>query len=260
MKKLVSIVLPIMLFMVGVTGVNAATIKVSKVDIDTKKPVIGAEMFLSKPKPGSALGDIVGKPWTTDGTVKEITVEPGKYILVESEPAPGYLTAKDVVIEIKDADQVVEIVSETDYTKAQFRAINAKTGKDIAGVKFELYNSKNVKVLSWTSDGTVFYKNYLPQDVYTLKIVAVPKGYELVGNQTVIIDENCFEAKVVPVNIPEKPVTPTPTPNPGKPTPTPDEITDVPNTMMNNSSIFGIVGFIVIALGGGLIYKNAKNN
>lgn len=259
MKKLVSIVLPIMLFMVGVTGVNAATIKISKVDVDTKKPVVGATMTLSKPKIGSAGGDVV-KTFVTDGSVQEITVEPGDYVLWENEPAPGYLTAKDVEINVKSADQVVEIVSETDYTKAQFRAINAKTGKDIAGVKFELYNSKNVKVLSWTSDGTVFYKNYLPQDVYTLKIVAVPKGYELVGNQTVIIDENCFEAKVVPVNIPEKPVTPTPTPNPGKPTPTPDEITDVPNTMMNNSSIFGIVGFIVIALGGGLIYKNAKNN
>lgn len=255
-----------MLFMVGVSGVNAATIKVNKVEIGTDKAIKGATMTLSKPKTGSALGDIV-KTWKTDGSVQEITVEPGKYILVENEPAPGYLTAKDTVIMIDSEDQVYELTSESDYTKAEFNAIDAKTKKHIAGVKFELRNSKNQVVDSWTSNGTTHKKNYLPIDTYTLKILAVPEGYELVGDQTIIIDELCYTAKVTQIQIPEKPTptpTPTATPTPGQPTPTPtptpDEITEVPDTMMNNSSVFGLVGFAIIALGSGLIYKHAKNN
>lgn len=274
MKKLVSIVLPIMLFMVGVSGVNAATIKVNKVEIGTEKAIKGATMTLSKPKPGSALGDVI-KTWTTDGSVEEITVDPGRYMLVENEPAPGYVTAKDVEIIITDQDQVYELTSESDYTKAEFNAIDAKTKKHISGVKFELRNSKNQVVDSWTSNGTTHKKNYLPIDTYTLKILAVPEGYQLVGDQTIIIDELCYTAKVTQIQFPEKPnptptptptptPKPTPTPTPGEPTPTPtptpDEITDVPDTMMNNSSIFGLVGLAVIALGSGLIYKHAKNN
>lgn len=266
MKKLVSIVLPMMLFMAGITGVNAATIKISKVEKGSGKAVVGATMTLSKPKLGSGLGDVI-ETFKTDGKEKSITVEPGRYILIENEPAPGYLTAPDTEIVINNEDQVYTLSSESDYTKAEFSALNAKTGKHIKGVKFELRNSKNQLVDSWTSDGSVHRKNYLPQGTYTLKVVSVPTGYQLVGDQTIVIDELCYVAKVVPVEIPEIPVEPTPTstptpgePTPSEPTPTPDEITDVPDTMMNNSSIFGIAGFAIIALGSGLIYKHAKNN
>ena len=138
-RKLASIAFSTVLFMVGISGVNAAKIKVSKVEVGTNKPISGATLTLSKPKAGSAMGDVVAS-WTTDGSVKVIDVEPGTYKLVENEPAPGYLAAEDQEVVISASLTEINIVSISDYTKAEFRAINEKTKKDIKGVKFELYN------------------------------------------------------------------------------------------------------------------------
>ena len=205
-KKIVaSIFLPLFVFMVGVVGVEAATIKVNKVEKGTGTPIKGATLTLSKPKAGSALGDVIDS-WTTDGTVKTITVEPGDYILVENTPASGYVSAVDKPIKITDANEEVVLTSESDYTKAEFSALDSKT--------------------------------------YTLKVVSVPNGYQLVGSQEVVIDELCYNVKLTKTNFP--------------PTTEEETITNVPDTNANSSMILYGAGAMIILLGSGLVYKHAK--
>lgn len=150
MKKLLSICLPLFVFVVGMSGVNAATIKVSKVEKGTDKLISGSTMTLSKPKAGSAGGDVI-ETWTTDGSVKTITVEPGTYLLRENYPAAGYINAQDVTITIDTADQEYVLKSESDYTKAEFGAVDKNTGKMVAGVQFQLLKADGSVYTSWTS-------------------------------------------------------------------------------------------------------------
>lgn len=245
-KKIVaSILLPLFVFMVGVVGVEAATIKVNKVEKGTGTPIKGATLTLSKPKAGSALGDVIDS-WTTDGTVKTITVEPGDYILVENTPASGYVSAVDKPIKITDADEEVVLTSESDYTKAEFSALDSKTGKAIAGVKFQLIDSKGKVYTEWTSTTSVHRINRIPLDTYTLKVVSVPNGYQLVGSQEVVIDELCYNVKLTKTNFP--------------PTTEEETITNVPDTNANSSMILYGAGAMIILLGSGLVYKHAKQN
>lgn len=245
-KKIVaSIFLPLFVFMVGVVGVEAATIKVNKVEKGTGTPIKGATLTLSKPKAGSAMGDVIDS-WTTDGTVKTITVEPGDYILVENTPAPGYVSAVDKPIKITNVDEEVVLTSESDYTKAEFSALDSKTGKAIAGVKFQLIDSKGKVYTEWTSTTSAHRINRIPLDTYTLKVVSVPNGYQLVGSQEIVIDELCYNVKLTKTNLP--------------PTTEEETITNVPDTNANSSMMLYGAGAIIILLGSGLVYKHAKQN
>lgn len=253
MKKLLSICLPLFIFIVGMSGVNAATIKVSKVEKGTDKFISGATMTLSKPKAGSAGGDVI-ETWTTDGSVKTITVEPGTYLLRENYPADGYINAQDVTITIDTADQEYVLKSESDYTKAEFGAIDKDTGKFIAGVEFQLVKADGSVYTSWTSTTDRHRIDRIPLATYTLKVVSVPEGYQLAEDQTVVINELCKDVKLFQVNLPTDE-----TPVPGD-DPKEEEITEVPDTNANDSMFIYGLGFIVVLCGSGLVYKHAKQH
>lgn len=251
-KKLFQLFLPLFIFVVGMSGVNAATIKVSKVEKGTNKPISGSTMTLSKPKAGSAGGDIVAT-WTTDGTVKTITVEPGTYLLRENYPAAGYINAEDVTITIDTADQEYNLKSESDYTKAEFGAIDQDTGKFIAGVQFQLLKADGSVYEEWISTTDRHHIDRIPLATYTLKVVSVPDGYQLAKEQSVVINELCKDVKLFQVNLPKED-------NPVPEKPKEEEITNVPNTSANDSMFLYGLGFIVMLCGSGLVYKHAKQN
>lgn len=257
-------------FMLGMKSADAATITVKKVEKGTSTQIRGATMTLSKPKVGSALGDVI-MTWTTDGTTKSITVEPGTYKLVENSPAPGYVTAADKEIVVTSSTQTVNVTSESDYTKIEISALDGKTNKHLSGVKFELYDSKGSKFATWTSNGTTHRINRVPLGTYTLKVISVPSGYKLAGNSTIVVDEMCAVVKATTIDIPTtttptptatpKP-TPKPTPTtPPKPTPTPtEEITEVPNTAKSISYVVLGIGMLTVIIGSGVTYKYGKQN
>lgn len=253
MKKLFAICLPLFVFIVGMSGVNAATIKVSKVEKGTDKPISGANMTLSKPKAGSAGGDVI-ELWNTDGSVKTIEVEPGTYLLRENYPADGYISAEDVTITIEAVDQEYVIKSESDYTKAEFGAIDKNTGKYVSGVKFELVKADGTVYTSWTSTTGRHHIDRIPLATYTLKVVSVPEGYQLAEEQSVEINELCKDVKLFQVNLPVDEQI-----EPGE-EPKEEEITNVPDTNANDSMLLYGIGFIVMLCGSGLVYKHAKQN
>jgi len=255
LKKILMITVPTICFVLGMSHANAATITIKKVEKGTSTQIKGAEMTLSKPKAGSAFGDVIAH-WTTDGTTKTITVEPGNYILVENSPAPGYVTGKDMPIKITDATQTYDAISESDYTKIEISAIDSKTHKHISGVKFELISPTGTSFATWTSNGSTHRINRVPLGTYTLKVLSVPSGYKLIGNSTIVVDELCAIVKLTTVEIPPNT---TPTPPPTK-TPTPDEVTDVPDTNKNATNLFLGLGMLTVILGSGLTYKYGKQN
>lgn len=258
MKKVLPFLLPIVAFVVGMSGVSAATIKVSKVEIGTNKAISGSIMTLSKPKVGSAGGDIV-EAWTTDGTEKVISVEPGTYLLRENYPAPGYINADDVTIVIKDADEVYTLKSESDYTKAEFGAIDNVTGEFVAGVKFQLLASNGSVYKEWTSEKSIYHIDRVPLDTYILKVVSVPDGYQISKEKTVVIDELCKNVQLFKVDLPTISL-PTPTPEEPKSENPKEEITEVPDTSSNTSMFIYGLGLAVTLCGSVLVYKHAKEN
>jgi len=168
-------------------------VEISKTDITTGEPVIGAEL--------SIYGyDEKGEPdfeeplytWVTEEEPHYIEYIPvGEYILRETLPPyeQGYIKAQDIEFEVLETGEIQRVEMQDDYTKVELLKVDADTGKPLEGAKFELYNEDKEKVAEWTSAKEAHRLDYLPIGTYTLKEVEPPEGY------TAVTSEMTFEVK-----------------------------------------------------------------
>ena len=120
------------------------------------------------------------------------------YILTETRPADGYVTADSIsfqLIEEEDSrtlvaivqgdemimqeDNIVRMVDDT--TKIRLIKLAGDTGEGMRGAKFEVYDSEGNKVMSFTSkeDGYDITGKLAVGETYTFKETEAPKGYQL---------------------------------------------------------------------------------
>ena len=168
-------------------------LEISKTDITTGEPVIGAEL--------SIYGyDEKGEPdfeeplytWVTEEEPHYIEYIPvGEYILRETLPPyeQGYIKAQDIEFEVLETGEIQRVEMQDDYTKVELLKVDADTKEPLEGAKFELYNEGNEKVAEWTSTKEAHRLDYLPIGTYTLKEVEPPEGY------TAVTSEMTFEVK-----------------------------------------------------------------
>ncbi len=156
-------------------------VAVSKTDIVTGEPVIGAELSIipldenSIPKPGETF-----TTWITDESVHLIKgLEPGNYILKEilgQASQLGYVTSEDVYFTVEDTRSVQMVEMKDDFTKVEILKTDITTGEPIIGAQLSIIpldedgEPKLGEIFAtWITDETPYYVEYLPIGTYILR-------------------------------------------------------------------------------------------
>ena len=143
--------------------------EISKVSITDGKPVIGATLIITDSE-----GNEVDK-WVTDDKPHYIEKLPiGTYTLTEviehgsEAEKDGYVTAEEVVFEIKDTPEVQKVVMKDDITKVEISKTDIVTGEPVTGATLTITDSEGNEVDTWVTDENTHYIERLPMGTYTL--------------------------------------------------------------------------------------------
>ncbi|MDE6851252.1 MAG: hypothetical protein K2J67_02025, partial [Lachnospiraceae bacterium] len=119
-----------------------------------------------------------------------------EYVLTETKPADGYVTASDITfklgagennqIYVKNGGTFVKgntgnrVMMYDDTTKIRFKKIASDTKKQLARAEFEVYDSKGNQVYSFTTGKKAekIVGVLAAGKTYTFKEVTAPKGYK----------------------------------------------------------------------------------
>lgn len=202
---------------------------VRKTDLQTGDDISGAKLIVTEKSSGET---VCG--WQTDGTVKKLEglklskdQEEYIYILKETEPAAGYVTAEEIefkLIQMTDADgkyldevkiliyekgewkaleeNVIEM--KDDVTKVEIRKGDQKTKKLLSGAKLELRNSDGKIMYSWiSSEKQGFYAEGLPIGLYRIVETEKMNGYQQADPMVIEVADTGKTQVFVFENIPE---------------------------------------------------------
>ena len=169
-------------------------------------------------------------------------LEVGAYTIKELNTPPGYISMIDKIFEITadDAGKTIEINEPRDFTKLEICKIDTSSGEQLPNAVFELYNEDDELFDRFTTDEYVRYIERIPVGTYTLKETSAPPGYEPKNEEhTIIITET---PEIVYINAYNSPTI------------------DVPNTAINDSMIFYIIGGFLLLLGIIVVSVSYKKN
>lgn len=142
-------------------------------DQSSESKVSGAQMKVTTKE-----GDEIDK-WISGKEPHEIKgLIVGKtYILLNTKPAKGYVTAKKVEFTVKNVvtTQKQEIL--TDVTKLQISKTDASGKNQIAGAGLVILDKNDQVVEKWTTDSKIHYVEKLPVGSYTIREEQTAKGY-----------------------------------------------------------------------------------
>ncbi|KFI49562.1 Cna B-type domain-containing protein [Bifidobacterium biavatii] len=166
-------------------------------------------------------GEDYSFPWTTDGTNKLITLNPGTYTLHESEAPAGYRPASDIVFNVnldgtvtingkeQDNNKIV-MIDEPDETNVTVSKVAVSGTAELPGAEFKLtgttFENDSVRE-TWTSSADGPKSFQLPNGTYKLEETKAPTGYDLIAepieftvhNGKVIIDGVAQSGNVIRV-------------------------------------------------------------
>lgn len=167
-------------------------VQISKLDIETKEHISGATLQIVNEQNNLVL-DEHGAPyeWITTSKAKTINKLPvGKYKLIETKPANGYIKADDVEFEVTESAEVVKVIMEDDFTKLQVEKIDVE-GKPIKGATLQIYDENNNLVEEWETNGETHVINRKLQvgGLYTLVESKIPNGYTKCENIEFLVSE-----------------------------------------------------------------------
>ena len=200
----------------GVTTGNTITMtdKLDQFDVNISKQAVGggAELVNAKLEVKSADGGSFYESWISDGTVKTLKLQMGKYTLTETQAPNNYEIAESITFEVMaDGKVVVDGKYVTANTVTMFDALKKKTvslskvdafnSEEIAGANLVLYKVKADNTLeeltSWISSATEVYTFTLEAGDYAIKETVAPDGYELV--ESLVKFNLSFDANGTPV-------------------------------------------------------------
>ncbi len=154
-------------------------IDVSKTDIAGSEEIPGCELEIKEKDSGKVI-----EKWTSTKEkhrIEQKLVAGKTYILTETRPADGYVTADNVEFTVKDTGEVQGVHMVDEMTKIRLIKLAGDTGQGLSDAKFEVYDSQGKKVMSFTSkgEGTDITGKLAVGETYTFKEVEAPKGYKL---------------------------------------------------------------------------------
>ena len=149
-------------------------VKVTKTDLTGEKEVEGAHLSVVEKDTGKT-----ADTWTSGKEPHPVSgLEVGKtYILTETRPADGYVTAESIEFTVED-----DFKSETHQmkdapTKLEISKEDITTSKELPGAQLVIKNSEGKEVEKWTSAEEPHYIEMLPIGTYTLTETAPPALY-----------------------------------------------------------------------------------
>lgn len=161
---------------------------VKKVDSETKQPLAGATFRLFDQE-----GDAIGEYTTdSDGIVLLPALAPGTYSIQEVAAPEGYMidNACKMTFEVKPGQHASLTFTDTKKPGIQILKVDDKTGDPLAGATFEIFNQRNQRIYTQTTDesGMLIFPNLDP-GTYFVREVKAPDGYTLTNeSQTVVIE------------------------------------------------------------------------
>lgn len=109
------------------------------------------------------------------------------YVLEETLPADGYVTAESISFTVEDTGEVQKVEMKDDITKVEISKTDI-SGKELPGAKLAILDQEGNEVESWTSGEKPHYIEMLPIGKYTLHEVSAPDGY-------LVAEDIIFEVK-----------------------------------------------------------------
>ena len=149
-------------------------VKVTKTDLTGEKEVEGAHLSVVEKDTGKTVDT-----WTSEKEPHPVSgLEVGKtYILTETRPADGYVTAESIEFTVED-----DFKSETHQmkdapTKLEISKEDITTSKELPGAQLVIKDSEGKEVEKWTSAEEPHFIEMLPIGTYTLTETAPPVLY-----------------------------------------------------------------------------------
>ena len=149
-------------------------VKVTKTDLTGEKEVEGAQLSVVEKDTGKA-----ADTWTSGKEPHPVSgLEVGKtYILTETRPADGYVTAESIEFTVED-DFKSELHQMKDApTKLEISKEDITTSKELPGAQLAIKDSEGNEIEKWTSSDKPHYIEMLPIGTYTLTETAPPALY-----------------------------------------------------------------------------------
>ena len=158
---------------------DTTKVEISKTEIAGSEEIPGCELEITEKETGTVV-----ESWTStkEKHIIEQKLVVGKtYILTEKRPADGYTTADSVEFTVEDSGEVQSVQMKDDTTKIRLIKLAGDTGQGLRGAKFEVYDSNDKKVMSFTSkeEGYDIIGKLKAGETYTFKEIEAPKGYQL---------------------------------------------------------------------------------
>ena len=161
---------------------KTASVKVNKIDAETKKNIAGATLVLKDSK-GTKITS-----WTSTTSAYNLTgLKEGTYTLSETATPDGYILDKTSITFKVDANGKIKNSSNKEITSISYsnkrNTVNiskqdATTSKELPGAKLVLKDSTGTVKDSWTSTSSIHVVRGLKKGTYTLSETIAPAGYK----------------------------------------------------------------------------------
>lgn len=155
------------------------TLRIQKIDSETKEPLYGAEFHLYDSK-----GNLLGEYTTDNNGLIELSrkLTAGKYLLKETKTPEGYVRDEIVkTIEIKEGETLNVEIPNVPLSTLRIRKIDSQTQKPLIGATFRLFdlNGKLLGEYTTNNQGIAELSKELSAGKYILQEIQAPEGYVL---------------------------------------------------------------------------------
>ena len=161
----------------GTITLKGNTVKINKIDSETKKAVSGAKLVVKDAK-GKEVATFV----TTDKAYTLKNLEAGTYTVSEISAPIGYeLSKKTVSFTVKNDDKEISVSFENEKlpNKVEISKQDITTKKELPGAHLVVKDSNGKEVDSWVSKNEAHIIADLKAGDYTLTETIAPEGYRL---------------------------------------------------------------------------------
>ena len=167
-------------------------VEFTKTSLTDGKEVEGAKLQV-KDEQGKVIDEWIS---TKEPHVIKELVAGHTYVLEETLPADGYVTAESISFTVADLGEVQKVEMKDDITKVEISKTDI-SGKELPGAKLTILDQEGNEVESWTSGEKPHYIEMLPIGKYTLHEVSAPDGYLVAEDITFEVKDTGEIQKVV---------------------------------------------------------------